>query len=110
MAFRNLRWYGSWVLFISIVPLVAMYGVWASLTISGRLRPPPRELNLHDWFPLQTDTDVLMEEESQGFSNFLDVEKQDASPLIPPTKLRESSNNEKGNGSKNTDKGSSTTE
>jgi hypothetical protein len=40
-SFRTTRWYSSWVLFLGIIPIFVMYGIWGSLTISGRLASVP---------------------------------------------------------------------
>ncbi len=37
MIFRYARFYSSWILFIGMIPILLMYGVWGTLTLSGRL-------------------------------------------------------------------------
>jgi hypothetical protein len=36
-AFRSARFYSSWILFCGLIPVFIMYGVWGSLTLSGKL-------------------------------------------------------------------------
>ena len=35
---RSARWYSSWILVISLVPVVCLYAVWIPLTCSGQLK------------------------------------------------------------------------
>ncbi len=35
---KTARWYSSWILFSAVVPILIMYGVWGTLTLTGRLR------------------------------------------------------------------------
>ena len=34
---RTARWYSSWILFISLWPIVALYFIWIPLTLMGKL-------------------------------------------------------------------------
>lgn len=34
---RTARWYSSWILFLSLVPIFILYAVWIPLTLSGQL-------------------------------------------------------------------------
>ena len=38
-ALRSARWYSSWLLVLSLVPVVCLYAVWIPLTCSGKLKP-----------------------------------------------------------------------
>ena len=33
------RWYSAWILFVDMIPVFLMYGIWATLTIVGKLKP-----------------------------------------------------------------------
>ncbi len=38
MSLKTARWYSSWILFSAVVPVLIMYGVWGSLTLTGKLK------------------------------------------------------------------------
>jgi hypothetical protein len=42
-AFRDARFYSSWILFVGMIPIFIMFGVWGSLTLTGRLGTFDRE-------------------------------------------------------------------
>eukprot|EP01038_Epipyxis_sp_PR26KG_P007643 gene7643-10403_t len=44
-SFKTARWYSSWILFISLIPIISMYVVWLYLTINGRLKSNRASLN-----------------------------------------------------------------
>jgi len=39
------RWYSAWILFVDMIPVFLMYGIWATLTILGKLKPNAVNVN-----------------------------------------------------------------
>lgn len=39
------RWYSAWILFVDMIPVFLMYGIWATLTIVGKLKPNAINVN-----------------------------------------------------------------
>lgn len=39
------RWYSAWILFVDMIPVFLMYGIWATLTIVGKLKPNAVNMN-----------------------------------------------------------------
>ena len=51
------RWYSSWILFTTLIPIFCMYGVWGTLTLTNKLQPS--SIPQRDWFNLDSDNDFL---------------------------------------------------
>lgn len=63
-AFLTARWYSSWILFVAIVPIFVMYGVWATLSLLGKLQPPADQSeSILDWEPVVNELDTMILDE-----------------------------------------------
>mmetsp|Transcript_13526 Transcript_13526/g.12248 ORF Transcript_13526/g.12248 Transcript_13526/m.12248 type:complete len:368 (-) Transcript_13526:24-1127(-) len=62
IALKTARWYASWILLFSFIPLIFMYSMWIPLSLSGKLGPVDRDeilfegkLRLFDYGSISTD-------------------------------------------------------
>eukprot|EP01035_Chromulina_nebulosa_P017054 gene17054-22564_t len=62
IALKTARWYASWLLLFSFIPLILMYSIWIPLSLSDKLGPVDRDeilfegkLRLFDYGSLSTD-------------------------------------------------------
>ena len=56
---RTARWYSSWVLFTSLVPVCLMFGVWGTLSITNQLQQAEDDRPI-EWFPLESEADLTI--------------------------------------------------
>jgi hypothetical protein len=71
-AFRDARFYSSWILFVGMIPIFIMFGLWGTLTLTGRLGTFDREQELSprsvELGPVREEDESLLGNASSSYS------------------------------------------